>query len=379
MSSDRLLVVAGEASGDRAAAGVVRALGEQMRVFAFGLGGPAMAAAGVSLVADLRDTTAMGVGGVARHAAAIALSAGRLLAAAHRERVRVALLVNYSDFNARLAPILHARGVYVVWYGAPQVWAWRKGRRDTLRPHIDRMAVMLPFEEALWRERGTFASYVGHPACEAPVRRRAEARALLGLTSLAQTIAILPGSRPHEVRALLPLMLDAYERVRQDRASIDACLLLASSLDVATRDEARRLATIHRIATFDVNAAKGAGEVLSAFDVALTASGTATLEAALARAIPIVVYRVGLLSEAVARAFVRTPHYALPNVLLGRRAFPELLQRDATVPRLAVEIGRTLDTRDALLASCTAVEAALGEQRNPSRTVAQWLLPWLTS
>jgi len=200
-----LLVVSGEASGDRAAAAVLDQLG---RPAAFGLGGAASAAAGVELVGDMRDWTALGVGEAALRGGRVWQAWRAVVRAAQKRRPSAALLVNYTEFNARLAPRLHARGVRVLWYGAPQVWAWRAGRIAALRPSIDRLAVMLPFEEALWRKAGVDAHYVGHPALEVPAQDHAAARETLGLTPLAATVALLPGSRPHEVRNLLVPMLE---------------------------------------------------------------------------------------------------------------------------------------------------------------------------
>jgi lipid-A-disaccharide synthase len=369
-----LLVVSGEASGDRAAAAVLDQLG---RPASFGLGGAASAAAGAELVGDMRDWTALGVGEAALRGGRVWQAWRAVIRAAHKRQPSAALLVNYTEFNARLAPRLHARGVRVLWYGAPQVWAWRAGRVAALRPSIDRLAVMLPFEEELWRRAGVDAHYVGHPALEVPSQERAVARETLGLTPLAATVALLPGSRPHEVRNLLVPMLEGYETVRNDRASVDARVLVASSLDPATRAWLHETCASRGVETFDVDPREGAGAVLRAFDVALCASGTASLEAALARAIPIVAYRVGLVTELTARAFVRTPHVALPNVLLGRRAFPELLQRDACAPRIAIALADVLDRRGALLADCDAVEACLLKASYPSRQVARMLAPWL--
>lgn len=374
-----LLVVAGEASGDQAAAAVVAALRLSGPLRAIGMGGAAMVAAGVSLVCDLRESTAMGLGAVAGRAGSIAASAARVLRAAREEDVHAALLVNYTEFNARLAPALHDRGIHVVWYGAPQIWAWRSGRAAGLRPHVDRMALMLPFEEPLWRQHGVDAHYVGHPAREVAGLSRSEARTALGLDAHARAVAVLPGSRPHEVRALLEPMLRAIERLRRERGPIDARVLLAPSLDRAARERARARAAKHGVSTFEVGASQGAGLVLPAFDVALTASGTAALEATLARAVPVVAYRVGLVTEIVARALLRTPHIALPNVLLGRRAFPELLQRDVTPASLAAAVAQSLDRRAELLAACAEVEVALGERRTPSREVATMLLPWIAA
>lgn len=369
-----LLVVAGEASGDRAAAGVLARLGG---VEAFGLGGAALEAAGVELVADIRATTALGVTEAAGRATAV-LRAWRAVGRAWRtRRPRAALLVNYSEFNAHLAPALHAAGTRVLWYGAPQVWAWRPGRAASLRRFVDRMALVLPFEEPLWRAVGVDAHYVGHPALETPRLDRISARDALGMTPLAAAVAVLPGSRPHEVRRLLVPMLDAYEAVRSDRASVDARVLVAASLDVATRDWVRATCAGRHVGTFDVDPAAGAMHVLGAFDAALCASGTASLEAALARAVPVVSYRVGLATELAARALVRTPHVALPNVLLGRRAFAELLQRDARSSRMALALADALDRRTELVAACDEVESLLRGASAPSAEVARMLAPWL--
>jgi lipid-A-disaccharide synthase len=371
-----LLVVAGEASGDRAAAAVVARLGGGR---AFGMGGPALASTGMELVCDLRDTTALGVGEAAVRAAAIARAYALIRLAAISRRPRAALLVNYTEFNSRLARVLHARGVRVLWYGAPQVWAWRPGRARRMRESLDRMAVVLPFEEALWRDVGVDAHFVGHPARETTPLDRETARRALGLTPLAKAVAILPGSRPHEVRRLLRPMLAAYEKVRHDRASVDGRLLLAPSLDAATRAEASAAAEALRVRVFDVDPCAGASVVLPAFDAALCASGTAALEAALARAVPVVAYRVGPATEVAARLMLRSRHIALPNVLLGRAAFAELLQRDVRPDRLAKALVYALDNKRELLAACEEVDAKLGGARAPSLEIARMLRAWLPS
>jgi lipid-A-disaccharide synthase len=373
--TEALLVVAGEASGDRAAAGVIRALGPGVR--AFGMGGAALASAGAELVCDLRASTALGLGEVAARAVAIRRAYGRVHAEARRRHPRAALLVNYTEFNARLAARLHEAGVRVLWYIAPQIWAWRPGRARALRKVIDRMAVILPFEEELWRKQGVDARYVGHPAREATELDKASARAALGLTPWASAVGILPGSRPHEVRRLLVPMLDAYEKVRSERASVDARVLIAPSLDPATRAWAQKHADAMRVEHVDVDASRGVAEMMRAFDAALCASGTAALESALARAIPVVAYKVGLLAEVAARGLLVTPHLALPNVLLGRAAFAELVQRDVRADRLAAALEAALDRRADLVRACDELEQILGRSSSPSREVARMLRPWL--
>jgi lipid-A-disaccharide synthase len=369
-----LLVVAGEASGDRAAAAVIARL---PGVASFGLGGPALEERGVDLVGDLRASTAMGIGEAGARAVSVMHAWRAVVRAARTRRPNAALLVNYSEFNARLAPRLRAAGVRVLWYGAPQVWAWRPDRKASLRRSIDCMAVMLPFEVALWRSAGVDAHYVGHPSLEIEMLDRAAARRTLGMTPYAAAVAILPGSRPHEVRRLMAPLLDGYERVRADRASVDARVLIASSLDGATRDWIRGLCAARRVATFDVDPQVGAMPVLRAFDASLCASGTVSLEAALARAVPVIVYRVGITTELAARMLVTTPHVALPNVLLGRRAFTELLQRDVHSARIAQGLSDALDRRSSLLTACDDVRAALGDKPAPSASVARMLAPWL--
>jgi len=369
-----LLVVAGEASGDRAAAAVVSHL---RGVEAFGLGGSALARAGVTIVDDMRAWTALGIGEVSWRLPRL-LRAWHTLAAATRARKpRAALLVSYTEFNSRLAPQLHRAGVRVLWYGAPQVWAWRGRRVHSLRRSVDRMALMLPFEEPLWRKAGVDAHYFGHPALETAPLHREAARHSLAMAPSGAAVALLPGSRPHEVRRLLIPMLRALARVRSTRPSIDARVLVAPSLDVATRAWTREACRAWHVVAFDVDPSTGAMPVLKAFDAAVCASGTASLEATLARATPVVTYRVGLATELTARALLRTSHVALPNILLGRRAFPELLQRDATSDRIADALTDVLERRRELLLACDRVEEVLGSARTPSADIARALEPWL--
>lgn len=372
----KLLVVAGEASGDRAGAGVVRALRDDPRVSSLGFGGTALAHEGTRLVGHLRETTAVGLTAPLRSARELARVFRALVAAARDERPSVALLVNYTELNMRLARELRPLGVRIVWYIAPQIWAWREGRAKTLRGLVDRLCVILPFEEDLWRAKGVDASYVGHPALETLGLPRDDARTVLSLTSRAKTVAILPGSRPHEVRALLPAMLEAYEHVRHDRASVDGRLLLAPSLDEATRAFALEAAKRIALEPLEVDATAGIGRVLPAFDAALVASGTASLECAIAGVVPVVAYKVDLVTEAFARLLLRTPHVALPNVLLGRRAFDELVQRDVGPTALAHALARALDD-DARKEACAEVVRTLGDRRSPSAEVARIVRPYL--
>lgn len=369
-----LLVVAGEASGDRAAAAVVRRL-EGVR--AFGLGGPALAGAGVDVLDDMRAWTAMGIGETGRRAARILRAAGRLLAATRTRSFQAALLTNYSEFNSRLAPRLHAAGVRVLWYGAPQVWAWRPERTVLLRRWIDRMAVMLPFEEPLWRSAGVDAHYVGHPALETTPLERDTARRALGMTPFASAVAILPGSRPHEVKSLLLPMLDAYEMVRTDRASVDGRVLIAASLDRLTRAWVQRTCESRRVATFDVDAHVGATSVLRAFDAALCVRHGVARGRSRAR-------RPGHRVSRGARDRARGARARANRA----RGAAQRATRAARIPR-APAAGRARTAhrggtrrcprfrRGPLVSACDEVEATLRDRKTPSLSVARMLAPWL--
>lgn len=359
------------------AAPVVRRLG----VPAFGLGGAALADAGAELVCAASRTAAMGVGAVLLRVPTLLDAARRLLAETRRRRPRAALLVGFSEFNARLGPRLRRRGVRVLWYAPPQVWAWRPGRAGSLRHACDRMAVVLPFEQALWRSHGVDAHYVGHPALERPALSRDAVREHFYMTPYAEYVAVLPGSRSHEVRRHLPEMLAAVAALREERGALDARVVLAPVLGERSRTRARNLAQVAGVGVIET----AAPEVLPAFDVALAASGSVTLECVVAGVPPVIGWRAGRVTEALARRLVRTAHVGLPNVVLGERAFPELLGPAFDADALADEACRMLDAKTEWLARCADVVGRLtapltaegGAALGPSERVARMIEPWL--
>lgn len=356
------------------AADVVSSLG----VPTFGLGGDELAHAGADIVAHLREFTTMGVGSVATRTPSLAWAAARLATALSARRPRAALLVGFSEFNARLGPLLRARGLPVLWYGAPQIWAWRERRGRRLRRAADRLAVILPFEEPLWRQLGADARYVGHPALDETRLGRVHARAKLSIAKTATSVAVLPGSRPAEVRRHLEPMLDAIRQLQQSDRELEARVLLAPSLDRNTLAWAQRSAEASGVRLAESPMATTS--LLPAFDIALASSGTATLQCALAQVPPVVVYRAPPLLGLLARALVHLEHIALPNIVLGRRAFPELVQRDATATKIASAARHNLRQRRELRAACLEVDHALrhprhGTENAPSR-VAGMMKPW---
>ena len=370
---DELLVAAGEASGDRAAASVLACLDSTR---SYGLGGPALLSMGTELIADLRRTSAMGVSEVASSVPRLLFLLHQLEREAVRRKTKAALLVNYSDFNVRLGLRLRARGVRVLFYGPPQVWAWRAGRAEQIARSADLIATMLPFEEPLWQAFGVDAQYVGHPSLERMPLPREAARARLDLTARSFCLGILPGSRHDEVQRLLVPMLDAYVIARKEHGTVDGRVFLAPSLDAETTRWVRQEARARSVPVVAIDAREGALPLLSAFDATLCASGTASLEAAVADAVPVIAYKVSLVTELVGRALIAVDHVALPNLLLGRRAFTEQLQREVTPRKLYRALREVIAQRPHYLEACAEVRDKLGPLHRPSEKIASIVRAW---
>jgi lipid-A-disaccharide synthase len=364
----RVLVVAGEASGDRHGAGLVRAaraLDPDLRFE--GVGGRAMEEAGVSL---RQDAARMGVVGLAEVLRSLPLHLRTLreLRGILRDRPpSLCVLIDYPDFNLSLARTARAVGVPVLYFVSPQVWAWRRGRIRTIARRVDRMLVLFPFEEALYREAGVPVEFVGHPLADeipGPADREA-CRGRLGIEGEGPVVGLLPGSRQSEVERHLEPLLLAAERVSRSRPGAVFLLPVATTLNADSLRE--------RVAARGgppVRVLEGAfDEVVGACDVAAVASGTATLEVALRRVPLVVFYRTSPLTHSIARWVVRLPHVSLVNLVAEREVAPELIQRDFTPERLAGEIERLLDDDEArreALASLEEVAARLrGEGAYP--------------
>lgn len=366
------LVVAGEASGDAMAARVVARIGQR----ALGMGGPALREAGAELVIEDLGLAAMGPLGAARRAARLTRAYRRLVACASEARMRVALLVGFSAFNARLGRELKRRGLRVLWYSPPQVWAWRSSRVKRLAQSCNQVALLFPFEAELWRTTRVDVEHVGHPSLELRYEARDDLRRRLGLGARDVAIALLPGSRDGEARRTLEPMLAAVQRLKQN-GSVQASrcsLLLAPSLSPELQRRARASAA-------HVGACVSTGcETLPAFDAAFATSGTITLECALAQVPPVIVYRTDPLTAWLARRLLETPYVGLPNAILGRPAFPELLQNRVNAATLATEMQQVLTRRESYREACLAVRARTERPGAalPSERVARLLETWLS-
>lgn len=356
-----LLVVAGEASGDLHGARLVSELRRLVPgLETFGLGGDELAAAGLQPVAHSSEVSVVGITEVWRVLPRIREVFAALLAEVDRRRPDAAVLIDFPDFNLRLARELEKRGLRVIYYISPQVWAWRKGRVRTISKLVDRMLVLFPFEVDFYRRHHVDVVHVGHPLVdEVPVLANAWDRLDEGGEPDGPfRIALLPGSRLGEVESLLPTMLEAVRHMAAE-LPVEALLIKAPTVPREVLEEQIQLSGLPvRIVSEDRFAA------VADSHLALCASGTATLEVGLLGTPMIVLYRLGFWTWSLARMLVRLPYVSLVNLVLGRKVVPELLQRNANPERIAAEAEHILleeRVRNEMRAGLAGLRAKLGE------------------
>ena len=330
-----VFIAAGEESGDLHGAALARALRERFpEARLIGLGGGRMEAAGVELLAGLQELAVMGFVEVIRHLPFFIDLKRKVFAALERERVGLVIPIDYPGFNLRLARHARGRGLPVLYYIAPQVWAWHKSRVRDLARDADEVAVVLPFEEAFLRAAGVNAKFVGHPLLDraAPeLSREAWARGN-GLDPARPVLGLFPGSRAQEVRRHLELFSAAASLVVARDARVQPVIAMPRGIDRAVYGGAR----------WPLVESTG-GMLLQYATAALVKSGTTTLEAGIAGTPMAVVYRMAPLSYALARRVVRVPHIALANLIAERRVAPEFVQDAATPEALADALLPLLD------------------------------------
>jgi lipid-A-disaccharide synthase len=343
--SARLLLSCGEASGDLYAGALTRellALDPTLRIA--GLGGPQFAAAGGHLVDDYRELSVTGLTEWIPKLPRLLAARRRLVASATAERPDALVLVDFSGFNFRLAPAIKRLGVPIVYYISPQIWASRPGRLKAMRAIADRVLVIFPFEAAIYEQGGVPVEFVGHPLIDLakPSAPRGDFLAALGLMPSAPTLAILPGSRPNEVVRILPDLAAAARLVRRAVPQAQFLVARAPHLDGSLFDPVSSGPQGDRFTIVEGDT----DTVLASADVALTASGTATVQAALHDTPMIVVYRMAPLSYQLARRVVRLDTIGMVNLIAGEKIAPELVQDAFTPEAVAREAISMLTDRE---------------------------------
>jgi lipid-A-disaccharide synthase len=342
MPPPQILISAGEASSDMYAARLALALQKRAGAHLFGMGGPRMREAGVELVADASDIAVVGITEVLHRLPAVWRAWRTLEREAARRKPALAITVDSPGFNFGLARRLKKQRVRNVYFISPQIWAWRPRRIRWIQRRFERVLVIFPFEEQIYRQAGVAVDFVGHPLVDSvhPKMTREEFVRQFGLDAKKQIVAILPGSRPSEIGRNMPTIAETCARVQKDR-DVQFVVAVAPGLK---RDI---FAEYERNGAHWTLVENAAYDTLAAADCAIVSSGTATVEAALLGTPMVVVYRVSPLTAMIAKRLVTTSSFAMVNLISGRRIVPELIQDNFTVPALEKELRTLLDSNEA--------------------------------
>jgi lipid-A-disaccharide synthase len=368
----QFLVSAGEASGDMYAAGVVEHLRQRLPAAQFfGCAGAKLQAEGVEPVVDAADLSVVGLAEVVHHLPRIYGEYRKLVGEARRRRPVAALLTDNPDFHLRLARRLKETGTQVFYLVAPQAWAWRPGRVKTIRALVDRLFCLFPFEEAWFRERGVNATYIGHPlAARARVgRSRVEFLERYGLAKEKRVLTLLPGSREGEARRHLGTLLEAAGELRR---KFDLNVVLATPSGFRARGVLRTFREPIEAQSIQI-VENDTWDAIGHADLALAASGTVTIEAAVLGTPMVTFYKVTPLSWYAGRYLVKVPFLSMVNLIAGRQIVPELMQREMTAARLVEEAGELLTNAaraNRMRADLAEVRAALTREGDPLEHVA---------
>ena len=337
-----LLLSAGEASGDMYAARLATALRQRIDVQLFGMGGPQMRAAGVEIVMDYSEVAVVGITEILKHLPSLLQAMNRLVMEAVRRKPALAILTDFPGFHLRLARKLRPNGVQNVYYVCPQFWAWRPWRVNLIRRRFAKALCIFPFEKEFFSRAGVPTEFIGHPLVGAvvPTKDRKQFCEQHGLTPSRTVVTILPGSRSAELLHHLPVLKEACARIN---GKVPAQFVVA-----AARPQDVDLLKTGWPSGLSLRVVEGETyNALAAADAAIVSSGTATVEAALLNVPAVVVYRVSPLTAKLAKPLVRTPYFAMVNLIAEKRVVPELVQDDFTPQAVADETLRLLQDPNA--------------------------------
>ncbi|HJN45137.1 MAG: lipid-A-disaccharide synthase [Vicinamibacterales bacterium] len=373
----KVMLSCGEPSGDLyAGALTTEILRLEPEADVSGLGGERLLSAGGRLVSDYDGLAVTGLAETLPALPRFWATYRRLVRAARTERPDVFVAIDYPDFNFRLGASMAALGIPVIYYISPQVWAWRAGRLRTMKRFVTRALVIFPFEEALYRDAGIPVAFVGHPLVDlaVPVLGRDAFRSAHGLDAEAPTVAVLPGSRPNELRVILPDLVNAAERLVRDVPSVQFVVARAPNLPDALFEPLARLTELGARPPCIVESQTD--DVLVAADVVLTASGTATIQTAIHERPMVVVYRLSPLTYWMGRRFVRVKAFGMVNLVAEKMIAPEFLQEAFTPEAVAGEAVRFLTDESYVLETRAALRAVREKLGGPgaSRRAAEQVL-----
>ena len=344
----RILISAGEASGDIHAAAVTAAIKKiDSSAEVFGMGGDALRNAGGEVLFDIKDHGVMGFVEVIKKLPALFKLRDDFEKVMDERKPDCLITVDYPGFNMKLAKLAHEKGIPVVSYIAPSAWAWHKSRAKNVAKIVDRVACIFPFEYDVYKEAGAKVEFVGHPLVDIvkPSMTINEANAFAGKKEGRKLILLMPGSRLMEIEKMLPTLLEAAKIIQKQLPEVDFVMPRAGTIPLNLLEEKIQASGL------DVSITEGHNyDLFSVADLALATSGTVTLEAALCGLGSVIVYRTNPLTYMIAKLVVNIPHIGLPNIVAGRSVVPELIQNDFTPAKVAKAAMELLESeRNALM------------------------------
>lgn len=338
---DKILIVTGESSGELYGALLSRAIKTRRHdIRVYGVGGERMRSEGVELISGI--TGALGLTEAISSVKALRNTLSQITRLLEEAHPAVVILIDFPDFNLKVAKRAKALGIKVLYYVSPQIWAWRKGRIETIKRLSDRIAVILPFEEDIYRGAGANVEFVGHPMMD-EIRRtsgeKSSFRKILGIETEDRVLALLPGSRHNELKRLLPLFTTVVARLKDKYP--DLRYILPAAPNLSPSETGKWFSALEEMG---VRIVKGmTNEALSASDAAIVTSGTATLQTALLGIPMVVVYKLSPLTYWLGRLIIKVKHISLVNLLLGREVVKELIQREASADNIMMELDQILN------------------------------------
>ncbi len=331
----RILISAGEASGDIHAAAVTAAIKKiDSSVEVFGMGGDALRNAGGEVLLDIKDHGVMGFVEVLKKLPDLFKLRDDFEKVMDERKPDCLITVDYPGFNMKLAKLAHDKGIPVVSYIAPSAWAWHKSRAKKVAKIVDKVACIFPFEYDVYKEAGAYVEFVGHPLVDIvkPSMTKEEAMAFAGKEEGKKLILLMPGSRLMEIEKMLPTLLEAAKIIKQQLTEVSFVMPRAGTIPISLLEEKIQVSGL------DVKITEGNNyDLFSVADLALATSGTVTLEAALCGLGSVIVYKTNPVTYFIAKLLVNIPHIGLPNIVAAKSVVPELIQNDFTPTKVAQE------------------------------------------